>query len=163
MKTQNLKYVALVLSLLFSAVSLNAMAQEDQENESRQGPRKHWRSHRGSGDGEFRIFNIPGLTDQQKEQIKKIRLQAQKEALPVRNEVHEKRARLNTLRTTEKADLNEINKVVEDIGSLQTQLMKNREMTRQQVRNLLNEEQRLFFDSQRHGSRHVKHRRHGSM
>ena len=160
MKTQNLKYVALALSLLFGTACLNVMAQDEQENESRERPGKHWRSHRGAGDGEARAFNIPGLTDEQKEEIKKVRLEARKETLPVRNEMKEKRARLNTLRTAEKADMNEIYKVVDDIGALQTQLMKNRENTRQQVRNLLNEEQRLFFDSERRGLR-IKHKKQG--
>ena len=161
MKTQKLKYMALALSLLLGTAGLNAMAQNEQENERRDRPGKHWRSHRGSGDGEARAFNIPGLTDEQREEIKKVRIEAQKETLPVRNEMKEKRARLNTLRTAEEADMNEIYKVVEDIGALQTQLMKNRENTRQQVRSLLNEEQRLYFDSERHGLRHFKHRKQG--
>ena len=161
MKTQNLKYFIFTLALLFSATNLNLMAQNEQGDEERKEQRRHWRSHRGSPDRQDRIFNIPGLSDEQKEQIKKVRLEMQKEVLPLRNEMREKRARLNTLSTVEKADMNAINQVVEDIGGLQTELMKKREMGKQQVRSLLNEEQRLFFDSHQRGMRHFRHSKHG--
>lgn len=154
MKTQNLKYFVLVVSLLLSTASLNLMAQNEQSDESGKQRGKHWRSHRGGPDGQSRILNIPGLTDQQKTAIEKIRVQTQKEALPIRNEMREKRARLNTLGTADKADMNEINKVVGEIGDLQTQLMKNREMAKQQIRELLNDEQRLFFDTHKRGMHH---------
>lgn len=159
MKTQNLKYFVFVVSLLLSTASLNLMAQNEQGDESREQHRKHWRSHRGSPDGQSKMLNIPGLTDEQKAEIEKIRLQTQKEALPIRNGMREKRARLNTLSTAEKADMNEINKVVEQIGDLQTQLMKKRETAKQQVRSLLNEDQKLFFDSHKQGMRHFGHGR----
>lgn len=161
MKTQNLKYYAFALSLLLSAASLNVMAQNEREDEGKERHRKHWRSHRGSPDEQSRMLNIPGLTDQQKEQINKIRLQTQKEALPIRNDMREKRARLNTLSTAEKADLNEINKVVEQIGDLQTQLMKKREAAKQQVRSLLNEEQKLYYDTHQRSMRHSRHGKRG--
>ena len=161
MKTQNLKYSIFALALLLCAASLNVMAQNEQEDEERKEHRRNWRSHRGAADRQERIFNIPGLSDEQKEQIKQVRLEIQKEVLPLRNDMREKRARLNTLSTAEKADMNAINRVVEDIGDLQTEIIKKREMGRQQVRNLLNEEQRLFFDSHQRGMRHFRHGRHG--
>ncbi|MDN5211399.1 periplasmic heavy metal sensor [Fulvivirgaceae bacterium BMA12] len=154
MKTQNFKTITLLLVVFLTSTSMNLMAQDEQERPRRQGP-----DAKALAD---KRLKIPDLTDAQSEQIKKIRVKAQQQTLPIKNTMREKRARLTTLSTTEKANMNEINKVVEEIGDLQTQLMKHRETSRQEIRALLNDEQRVFFDShmqRRHRGKHQKHRR----
>ena len=70
---------------------------------------------------------------------------------PLRNQLGEKKARLRTLTTADKVNMTEVNKVIDDIGAMQTQLMKLKEQRRQEIRKLLNDEQRVMFDAH-HGS-----------
>lgn len=88
---------------------------------------------------------IPDLTDQQKEQIRKIRLEGLKELLPLKNQLKEKQAQLRTL-TTGQADMPSAYEVAEEIGMIQTDLLKKRLDIRQQIRELLTEDQRVIFD-----------------
>ncbi|MCD6116042.1 periplasmic heavy metal sensor [bacterium] len=90
---------------------------------------------------------LPNLTEDQQKKIETLRTKFMKDGLNIRNQIAEKRARLNTLRTADKLNTSEINKVIEDIGSLRTRMMKMGESHRQEVRALLTEEQRVVFDS----------------
>lgn len=92
-------------------------------------------------------MRLPNLTDEQKEQIKAIRLNGQKEALPLRNELMEKKARLRTLTTSEDYNENSVNNTIDEISELEASLMKLRQNHRQEVREILTEEQRIIFDS----------------
>lgn len=111
--------------------------------------------------GEGRIFQMLNLSDEQKEQIKEIRLNGQKEALPIRNAIGEKQARLRTLRTADNYDADAVESVIEEISDLRNAQMLMRERHRQQVRELLTEDQRVIFDSaprKRHGMKANKGR-----
>ena len=88
---------------------------------------------------------IPGLTDEQKEQMKAIHLEVEKAALPIKNEIGEKEARLRTLVTAESYDERAINKLLEEIGSLKTDVEKLKVASIQKVKNVLNEDQLLIF------------------
>lgn len=92
-------------------------------------------------------MRLPNLTEEQKEQIKAIRLNGQKEALPLRNELMEKKARLRTLTTSEDYNEKSVNNTIDDISELEASLMKLRQNHRQEVREILTEEQRIVFDS----------------
>jgi len=93
--------------------------------------------------------NIPDLTEAQQKQIDELRTAHQKEMLQYRNQMQEKQAKLNTLRTADKADMAAIDKMIDEIGTLHTQMMKAKENHRQKVRSLLTEQQRVYFDTQR--------------
>ena len=94
---------------------------------------------------------IPDLTDQQKKDIEKIGLDMKKQSLPITNELREKRAHLQTLKTTEPIDQAAIDKEIEAIGKLRTDLAKLREDTRLKIRNVLTDEQKVVFDSKAQG------------
>lgn len=87
------------------------------------------------------------LTDEQKEQIEEIRFETQKAVLPIQNELREKQAQLRTLTTGEDADFGKAQDVVREIGDLKTELQLIQLSTREEVRSLLTEEQRLKFDT----------------
>jgi Spy/CpxP family protein refolding chaperone len=87
------------------------------------------------------------LTDQQKNDIKKISLNTKKTIMPLRNLLIEKKAHLRTLSVAEKANIEEINQTIDEISAINAQIMKKREATKQEIRKLLTEEQRLNFDS----------------
>jgi Spy/CpxP family protein refolding chaperone len=102
---------------------------------------------------------IPDLTDTQKKDIDKIRLAGKKKTLPITNQLKEKRAHLNTLKTTEPIDKAAIDKQIEEIGKLRTELSKIREDGRLKIRNVLTDEQKIVFDSE--VGRHKSNRKPG--
>jgi len=61
----------------------------------------------------------------------------------------EKSAHLNTLRTADKVDMNAVNKAIDEMGATRTKMMKEREAHRQSVRQILTDEQKVYFDSRR--------------
>ncbi|MCB0282501.1 MAG: Spy/CpxP family protein refolding chaperone [Calditrichae bacterium] len=89
-----------------------------------------------------------GLNDEQKAEIEKIHTENMKESLQIGNQIGEKEAQLRTLETADKADLDKINKVIDEIGSLRTKMEKMHAQTKQKVRALLTDEQRVKFDAQ---------------
>jgi Spy/CpxP family protein refolding chaperone len=118
--------------------------------------------HRGHG--------IPDLSDKQEEQLKAIHMKMMKENLPVSNKIKEKEARLNTLKSADKVDMAAINTTIDEISDLRAELAKGHAAKEQEIRKLLTEEQRIFFDSHRSefGSRHgmksrMMHSKHKDM
>lgn len=100
---------------------------------------------------------IPGLSEEQQDQIKTLRTEHMKERQSLQNQMAEKKARLRTLSTADKVNMAEINKVIDEFGKMRTQMMKLKEQHRQEVRKMLNDEQRVFFDARQHphdGRRH---------
>ena len=90
---------------------------------------------------------IPDLTEEQKTQIQELRVEQMKQMTTFRNQLMEKRARLRTLETQDKPDMNAINSVIEDMGEIRTNMQKNRAEHRQEVREILTDEQRVFYDN----------------
>ena len=109
------------------------------------------------------------LSPEQKQKMKDLHLQLMKQALPLKNELREKEAHLQTLRTAANPDFNQISALMDEIGQLKTNLAKKREWMFLEFRKLLNEEQRILFDSNRkafmkrarHHGKHPKQGKHG--
>jgi len=91
--------------------------------------------------------NIPNITDTQKEQLTKKRTAMMKEVLPIRNSLKEKMAHLNTLNTATEIDTKAINKQIESIGKDKIAMMKIRAKFHQEVRSILTDDQRVYFDT----------------
>jgi hypothetical protein len=89
------------------------------------------------------------LTPEQLQKLKELRLRFMKEALPLKNELKEKEARLQTLRTVDAPDMNQIGSIMDDIGRIKTNLAKKKEVMLLDFRKSLNEEQRVMFDTDR--------------
>ena len=94
---------------------------------------------RGPGDG-------LDLTDAQKEVFKQTMLALQKQLQPIRNEIGEAEARQKTLVTIDKPDMADINKNIEKIGGLKTEMAKIQAKHRIEMRAQLSDEQRIKFD-----------------
>jgi len=90
---------------------------------------------------------IPNLTEDQQEQLQALRVEHMQEITDYRNQLNEKRARLRTLETKDDPNMEAINQVIEEMGAIRTAMQKARASHRQEVRKLLNEEQRVFYDS----------------
>jgi len=90
---------------------------------------------------------IPDLTEQQKSQIQELRVDQMKQMTSFRNQLMEKRARLRTLETQDAPDMNAINSAIEEMGSIRINMQKARAEHRQEVREILTEEQKAFYDA----------------
>ncbi len=139
MKNSKIKLTVIALMMMLFG-TLSTFAQEKQMKEAK---------HEGHKDREMKQHkpNIPNLTDTQKKQLKEAKIKLQKEVLPLKNELGEKKARLKTLTTTEGSSEKDINKVIEAIGELETTMMKARVSNKMGIKKFLTEEQRLFVDS----------------
>lgn len=94
---------------------------------------------------------IPDLSEEQQAKIDKIHVDLAKETLPLKNLLNEKKAHLKTLTSAEKVNETEVNATIDEIGKLKTDIMKKQTASRLEIRNLLNEEQRVMFDMRRGG------------
>ncbi|MCL3780301.1 periplasmic heavy metal sensor [Prolixibacteraceae bacterium JC049] len=89
------------------------------------------------------------LSDEQKESMKAIRLEAYKESKPLRDQLRELKAKQQTLTTAEKADMKSIDKNIDAMSKVQNKLAKLRARNHQKIRSLLTEEQRIKFDERK--------------
>jgi Spy/CpxP family protein refolding chaperone len=138
MKTKILMFAVL---MGMSSV-LVAQPKENEEKKSPRGPQHEMRM-----DDERGPMNGLNLTDAQKEAFKQSMLTMQKQVQPIRNELGEAEAHQKSLMTAEKPDLATINKNIEKIGELKTQIAKLQVKHRLDMRAQLTDEQRLKFDA----------------
>jgi Spy/CpxP family protein refolding chaperone len=160
-----MKTKILMLAVLMGLTTgLIAQPNEKGEGKSRRGSNPEMRMDKQRG-GE----NGLDLTDAQKEAFKQSMLAMQKQLQPIRNELGEARAHQKTLTSVEKPDMNAINKNIEKMGSLKTEMAKIQAKHHLEMRNQLTDEQRLKFDRFEHrrkdgkGPEGMKHRGDYSM
>lgn len=89
---------------------------------------------------------IPGMTDELKAKIEKLHMTNMKEVMPLKNELKEKKAKMHSLMTSDKVDIAEINKVIDEMGAIEVNIEKKHAFMVQEIRKILTEDQRLFFD-----------------
>lgn len=99
-----------------------------------------------SPEKEHKFAGIRNLSGDQEQKIEKIKFPHKKEMMLMKNLLAEKKAHLKTLETTDNADMNAINKTIEEIGAIKTDMMKKKAAHEQEIRKILNEEQRLQYD-----------------
>jgi Spy/CpxP family protein refolding chaperone len=95
--------------------------------------------------------SIPDLTQEQQTKLTELRTAHMKEMMQLRNQLQEKKAHLNTLRTSDKPNMTEIDKIIDEIGTLKIKMMKQRERFFQSVRKELTDDQRVYFDMHKQG------------
>ena len=106
--------------------------------------------------GQNACMNIPDLSDDQKEKIQDLRTAHMKEVMPLKNKLNEKRAHLKTISTGDNADINKIYAAIDEMSKIRTDIQKKGAKHRQDIRKVLTEDQRVFFDM-RAGPKHKKH------
>lgn len=144
------KVLMLAVFMGLTAV-LVAQPNEKGEGKSRQGSNHEMRMDEQRGHE-----NGLDLTDAQKEDFKQSMLAMQKQLQPIQNELGEARAHQKTLTTAEKPDMNAINKNIEKMGSLKTEMAKIQAKHHLEIRAKLTDEQRLKFDRFEHQKRDGK-------
>ena len=140
--------------VLMLAVTFSSVAQQRQGSPQQKKQMKYERHEM-----------LPDLTDAQKEGMKSIHIKSMKATQPLKNQLMEKKAHLNTLSSADKADMKAINKQIDEISVIQASIQKQRAASKQEVRSLLTDDQRVIFDAQRgqgKGQGQMKRKGHGS-
>lgn len=154
MKTQRIKKVALLAIAVLMFAGSNLYAQRGRNY-----------SNQGEGKGQA-CMNIPDLTEDQLSKIETLRIVHLKETTIQRNQMNELRAKKHTLMTSDNANMKEINAVIDQMTSNRNAMMKISAKHRQDVRNLLTDDQKVYFDSRpmrghKHGNGAGMGRGHG--
>ena len=89
---------------------------------------------------------LPGLTEEQQKKVQALDLETEKALLPLKAQMDVKAAELKGLALAENPDKGAIDKKIEEIGLLRTQIMKKKIMNKLAVRALLTPDQRVQFD-----------------
>jgi Spy/CpxP family protein refolding chaperone len=100
----------------------------------------------GRPDSIRHVAMIPNLTEDQQKKISDLRTAHQKDMLNLRNDLAIKEAELKKYRTADKPDIALINKTIDEIGKLRTDMEKKRVSHELAVRGLLTDEQKTAFD-----------------
>lgn len=133
----------LILAALMG-FSTAVMAQPQQNYDQKNIQKKEWRG--GMHAGQNNPMKALNLSDAQKESLKQSMLAMQKQIKPVRNELGEALAHQRTLVTADTPDLKAIDKNLDKIGELKTEMAKIRAKYQLEMRAQLTPEQQLKFD-----------------
>lgn len=140
MNNSGLKLMVMLISI--TIISLFSTAVSAQGTGRGKGPGQG----AGPGNGDC-LTGIPGITVEQQTAIDQLRVKQLRNTDLIRAEIGEKQARLNTLKLAEKEDVKAIDGTIDDITKLRGDLMKQKETHRREIKALLNDEQKVYFDS----------------
>lgn len=140
-----------VLILLVSSFTIGAIAQDHD------GRRKGNRDHRGQHEGRHsKGLALLDLTDAQKEQMKTMRIDHEKAIKSDQQDLKLKMVELGNLVSNDNPNKKRIQTLTDEIGDLQTSLLKAKVNHRIEVRAILDDEQKLKFDKMKLGLEHMK-------
>ncbi len=91
--------------------------------------------------------NIPNLTEDQSSQILDLRTSHLSEMQSYRDQIDVNRARYRVLMRADPADMGAINSNIDERANIRSQMQKKQAQHHQAIRNLLTEEQKVWFDS----------------
>jgi len=137
MKTRFLKNTTLLVFLLMSVFTFAQPGAASQDNRN---------DEFNDNEQNSRLIERLNLNDEQKEKVNNLRFEHQNEVMPLRNQRNELVSQLTTQSTLKEANLEVINKIIDQISTIENQLMKANEKHRQEIRAILTPEQRLQFD-----------------
>lgn len=94
------------------------------------------------------------LSDEQKEELKTLRVKHYKEIKPLRAEMGELQARQRTLMSQEEVDVQSVNKLIDEKTSLMNDMQKKKVNHQLAFREILTDEQQMMLDQKRmHGGK----------
>lgn len=138
--------LTLLTLLVFVAGSAFAQQKDGQQRPMRDGDRPRY-EQREPGQGFDKMAERLDLSADQKAKIEALQTPHMKKMLASKNLINEKQAQKNTLMSADKPDLNKINALIDDIAKLEADSQKEVAAHRLQVRALLNDTQKVKFDS----------------
>lgn len=139
MKKSEIYRKLIVLALVLGGLSIGLMAQP-----RKMGPR--------SGQGPHHGMNMLNLSEEQRSEIKQIRMDRAGEIQPLKDEIRINRAMITAQMHKDDPDMKQIISLVEKNGSILTQIRVKEIESRIKIRGLLNDEQKVIFDA---GDRHM--------
>ena len=87
------------------------------------------------------------MSDDLKTSLNQAHLELLKKEQPVTNQLNELNAQLQTLTTGKTVDYKKVDKLIDERASLQLELARLRTNHRQEVRNQLSDEDKIWFDN----------------
>lgn len=102
----------------------------------------------------FKRFRALELSEEQQSQIEAITTETMKEHLPIRSKLQTLKAELDEMLIEDNPNQGAINRKVDEMSSLRTEMQKAHIDTRLRIRSLLTEEQRVKFDAMGMHGRH---------
>lgn len=96
-----------------------------------------------------RIAERLELTPEQVDKFEDMRVAHYKEVQPLQNQLQEKRVALRSLVTADKADQKKIDQTINEIGKLETALLKAKTNHQIATRAMLTDKQKMIFDQSR--------------
>ena len=128
------------LLIVFGALNLSA--------QNRKGNKPHMKGDKPKMEQQdSHRQGIPNLTEEQRDKIKEIRIDFKQSSQEITNELKELETKLHSLKTTEKPDMKAIYAQIDKISTLKVKIEKKRADMEQDIRKLLDKEQKLFFDN----------------
>ena len=124
-------YLFVILMVVLISISQFVHAQPDDE---------------GNPQPMNRMGRILDLTDEQQSQIEDLRLNFEKEKLPLKSKIHELRNGLKLELTKDNYDEKKVNQMLDQIESVRKEMHKKRINHMRSVRNILNDDQKKKFD-----------------
>ncbi|NOQ97979.1 MAG: periplasmic heavy metal sensor [Calditrichae bacterium] len=98
------------------------------------------------GDGPQRMMRMLELTESQESQILDLKLDHEKQILPLRTELKGLRTKMKMELIAEKFNENKVSKLIDQMSNLQKEIHMKRVIHQRAVRDILTEEQRKKFD-----------------
>jgi len=92
------------------------------------------------------MMGIPDLTEDQQAQIEAIRLKLEKTVIPLKGEIKVLDAELKNLLASGSASERELDRKIDEISALRVSVQKRQVKQHLEIRSLLTEEQKVFFD-----------------
>ncbi|MDA3906368.1 MAG: periplasmic heavy metal sensor [Bacteroidales bacterium] len=148
MKTKKITTGILAIALIVG-MSLTANAQRGQRvNKNKQGMRAQ---AKGQGFNQDRQMGADcaymQLSEEQQTEVAKLHLALTEKNLPVRNQLGEMHAKMQSLKTGDNQDFKTISNLIDDMSKVQAQIRKNAAKHHLSVRDLLTNDQQVMFDA----------------
>ena len=135
-----------ILSIVFLMFTCVAVMAQTKDVSPKMTGMRNPRGAKSMENGRGALAAALNLSDEQKEAFKKGMTALQKELQPLKNELGEANAHMKTLMTADKPDLASVNKNIDKISGIKTEMAKIMVKHRLEMRALLTDEQRLKFD-----------------
>jgi len=147
MKTGNLKISLILLVIWFTLSGSHLFAQTDMKDKKET---KHKDKHNPPPPPplfDVPPLNVPDLTPEQHEKLKAADLKHLEIISPLKAQIVEKKAKLVVLLIDKTFDSKQVNSVVDEIGKLKTEILKQQIIHDQELRGILTPAQKIYFDA----------------
>lgn len=138
------KVTGLIALMIFATLAVSAQRPDRFNKMEGDTPAPKFQQMHAKNMGQNNFF-----TEEQKVEMKAIRLKSAKEAKPLKDELRELEAHHTTLATAENADLNSIYASIDKIAEVKAGLAKIKAKAHLEIRSTLTEEQLLKFDARK--------------